>query len=88
MVRKPPTTGPKATAAPATAPHTANAFERSLPVKVVDRMASVAGSISDAPMPSMRLSPSRSVGTEVAIDARNEPTPNSAAPSVNIRRAP
>ena len=50
-MRKPPTTGPDAAATPAVAPQAANAVARSRPWNVLDRIASVAGSISDAPMP-------------------------------------
>ncbi len=75
VVRKPPRIGPNATDAPATAPHAANALGRSAPVNVVERIDSVAGIIIDAPMPSISASPTNSVGTEVEIDARNDPTP-------------
>ena len=64
-MRKPPTSGPNATAAPATVPHAANAIARSAPTNVVDRIESVAGISSDAPMPSMIASPSTSVGNRV-----------------------
>ena len=87
-MRKPPTIGPNATDAPATAPHAANAFGRSAPVNVVDRIDSVAGIIIDAPMPSISASPTKSVGTDVEIDARNDPTPKIVAPSTNMRRWP
>ena len=36
----------------------------------------------------MMASPKTSVGTELATDARSEPTPNSAAPTMNMRRGP
>ena len=88
MVRNPPINGPSATAAPAVAPQTANAVARSWPWNVDERMPSVAGIISDAPMPSMIASPKISTGTDWASDASSEPTPNSAAPMMNIRRAP
>ena len=53
---------------------------RSAPTKVVDRIESVAGMSSDAPIPSMIASPSTSVGTECETDARNEPMPKITAP--------
>ena len=87
-MRKPPTTGPNAAATPAVAPHAANAVARSRPWNVVDRIASVDGSISDAPMPSMIASPTTSCGTEVDTDATNDPTPKSAAPMMKMRRWP
>ena len=68
-MRKPPTTGPNAAATPAVAPHAANAVARSRPWNVPERIASVAGSISDAPMPSMIASPIMSCGTDVETDA-------------------
>ena len=88
MVRNPPTSGPNATDAPATVPHAANAIARSGPSNVVDRIDSVAGIISDAPMPSMIASPSTSIGTECETDASSEPTPKIAAPTMNMRRWP
>ncbi len=88
MVRKPPTTGPNATPTPAVAPHIANAVPRSLPRNVPDRIASVAGIMSAAPMPSMTASPITSSGTDCEIDATKEPRPNSAAPMMKIRRWP
>ncbi len=88
MVRKPPSNGPKAVATPATAPHTAKALARSDPSKVLERMARVAGSISDAPMPSITASPTSNVPTEVASDATSDPMPKSADPMMNMRRAP
>ena len=72
-MRKPPTTGPEAAATPAVAPHVANAVARSRPWKVVERIASVAGSISDAPMPSMIASPRIIMPTECETDASSEP---------------
>ena len=47
---------------PTVAPHAANAVARSRPWNVVDRIASVAGSISEAPMPSMIASPTMRLG--------------------------
>ena len=85
-MRKPPTTGPNAAATPAVAPHAANAVARSRPLNVVDRIARVEGSISDAPMPSMIASPMISWVTDVEIDATSDPTPKSAAPMMKIRR--
>ncbi len=73
-MRKPPTTGPNAAATPAVAPQAANAVARSRPWNVVDRIASVDGSINDAPMPSMIASPRMSCGTDVETDATSEPT--------------
>ena len=64
----------------------ANAVARSRPTNVVERMESVAGIISDAPMPSMSASPRKSVGTDVEIDAMNEPRPNVATPATNTLR--
>ena len=57
VVRNPPTRGPQAAASPAVAPHAAKAVARSRPLNVPDRIASVAGSSSDAPRPSMIASP-------------------------------
>ncbi len=88
VVRKPPTNGPNATDAPATVPHAANATARSAPTNVVDRIDSVAGISSDAPMPSMIASPSTSVGTECDTDASSDPTPKMTAPMTNMRRCP
>src|SRR4051794_29440104 len=80
VVSQPPTIGPKATDAPATAPHAANAVCRSGPEgNVVDRTDSVAGIIIEAPMPSMSASPTNSVGTDVDTVASSEPTPNTVA---------
>ena len=88
-MRKPPTTGPNATATPAVAPHAANAVARSRPWNVLERIASVAGSMSDAPMPSMIASPRMSCGHRTArATAMSEPTPNSAAPMMKMRRWP
>jgi hypothetical protein len=55
---------------------------------VPESNASVAGSISDAPMPSMIASPMMSSGTEVDTEAMSEPTPNNAAPMMKMRRWP
>src|SRR5450631_3788221 len=88
VVRKPPTTGPNAAAAPAVAPHTANAGPRSGPLNVVDRIASVAGSISEAPILSMIASPAIRLPTDHETDASSEPAPNSEAPMMKIRRCP
>ncbi len=77
-----------ATASPAVAPHAANATARSRPWKVVDRIASVAGSISDAPQPSITASPITSTGTEPASEASSEPPAKMAAPTMNVRRGP
>ena len=87
-MRKPPTTGPDAAATPAVAPHAANAVARSRPWNVVERIASVAGSISDAPMPSMIASPRIIMPTECETDASSDPTPKNAAPITNIARWP
>ena len=87
-MRNPPTSGPNATDAPATVPHAANAIARSGPSNVVDRIESVAGISSDAPMPSMIASPSTSMGTECDTDASSEPTPKITAPTMNMRRWP
>ena len=88
VVRKPPTMGPNATAVPATAPHAANAFARSAPWNVFDRIDSVAGIIIDAPMPSINASPTKRVGTEWEIEARSDPMPKTDAPMMNMRRCP
>src|SRR5450432_2133558 len=79
VVRNPPITGPSAAARPITAPQTANAVARSRPWNVVEMIASVAGIISDAPIPSMRASPSTRLGTDHDTDASNEPAKNSHA---------
>ncbi len=88
VVRNPPTSGPNATDAPATVPHAANATARSAPTNVVERMESVAGISSDAPIPSMIASPSTSMGTECDTDASSDPTPKMTAPTMNVRRWP
>ena len=77
-----------AAATPAVAPHAANAVARSRPWNVLDRIARVHGSISDAPMPSMIASPMTSSGTPLDTDAMNEPKPKSAAPMMKMRRWP
>ncbi len=87
-MRNPPTTGPNAAATPAVAPQAANAVARSRPRNVTERIASVAGNISDAPMPSITASPITSSGTDVDTDARSEPAPNSAAPTMKTLRCP
>ena len=57
-------------------PQAANAVARSPPWNVVDRMASVAGSISDAPRPSMIASPSDEAGRRSDDSAAiSEPEP-------------
>ena len=88
VVRNPPTSGPQAAASPAVAPHAAKAVARSRPLKVPDRIASVAGSSSDAPRPSMIASPTIRDATDVDVAAMNEPTPNRAAPTMKMRRCP
>ena len=88
MVRKPPSTGPNATAAPAAAPQAAKALARSRPVKVLDKIARVDGVISAAPMPSTIASPRINIPTEFDTDASNEPSPNSEVPMMNRRRWP
>ena len=88
MVRKPPSSGPNATAAPMTAPQAANAVARSRPTNVLDMMPIVAGSMSEAPAPSMIASPITSTTTPVDSEASSDPAPNSAAPTMNMRRAP
>ncbi len=70
------------------APHAAKAVPRSRPLKVLDRIASVAGSINEAPMPSMIASPTISSATDRDTDASSEPTPNSATPMMKMRRWP
>ncbi len=87
-MRKPPTNGPSATPAPAVAPHAANAVARSRPWNVVEMMASVAGNISDAPVPSMSASPTIRLGTPHDNAARSEPPANSPAPMQKMRRWP
>ena len=81
-------TGPRATATPSTAPHAANAVARSWPWKLLVRIPSVAGSIRDAPMPSITASPTTSITTPVDSAATSDPTPNTAAPIMKRRRAP
>ena len=88
VVRNPPTTGPTAAATPAVAPHAANAVARSRPSNVPERIASVAGSMKDAPMPSMIASPRIRPGTPCESAAINEPVPNSAVPIMKMRRWP
>ena len=86
MVRKPPTTGPRAAPTPTVAPHAANAVARSRPWKVVEITASVVGSMSEAPIPSIRASPTMRLGMPHDNAASNEPPPNSAAPITKMRR--
>ena len=88
VVRNPPTNGPKATAAPAAAPQAANAFARSAPTNVVEMIDSVAGNINDAPIPSISASPTKSVGTDVEIDASPDPNAKISAPMTKVRRCP
>jgi hypothetical protein len=88
VVRKPPTTGPSAAPAPTVAPHAANAVARSRPWNVVEMIDSVAGSISDAPMPSISASPTMRLGMFHDSAASNEPVPKSAAPMMKMRRWP
>src|SRR6478609_8456991 len=71
-----------------TAPHAANAVARSRPWNVLLSRPSVAGSISDAPMPSMIASPTTSETTPVERAATREPTAKSAAPIMKIVRGP
>ena len=80
--------GPKATAAPKLDAHAAKAVARTGPWNVLEMIEIVAGSINDAPMPSISASPRTSTGTVLAIEAMNEPAPNRAAPTMNMRRAP
>ena len=49
-------------------------------------VARVAGSIIDAPMPSMSASPTSRLGTDHDSAASSEPPPKSAAPMMNMRR--
>ena len=78
--RKPPVTGPRATARPAVAAHTAMAVARSFgAVKTLTRMASVAGNISAAPMPIAARQPIRAPGLS-DIAARAENPANRASP--------
>lgn len=51
-------------------------------------MASVAGSIIGAPMPSISDSPTSRLGTFHDNAASSEPPPNRAAPTMNMRRWP
>ena len=51
-------------------------------------MASVAGSIAAAPMPSSTDSPMKSCTTDWDSDAISEPTANRPAPMKNMRRRP
>ncbi len=88
VVRNPPTTGPSPAADPATAPHAANAIARPRPRKVFDSSASVVGSMSDAPRPSMTASPSTRLATFHESDASSEPAVNNAAPMMKTRRCP
>ena len=71
-----------------TAPHAANAVARSRPWKLLVRMPRVAGSMSDAPTPSMTASPMTSVTTPVESAATSEPTAKNPAPIMKIRRGP
>jgi hypothetical protein len=88
LVRNPPTTGPSADATPAVAPHAANAVARSRPWNVSERIASVVGSMSDAPMPSMTASPRISSCTPCDTAARNEPAAKNTSPTMKMRRWP
>ena len=61
---------------------------RPRPWKVLDSSASVAGSMSEAPRPSMSASPSTRLATFHDSDASSEPPANRAAPMMNTRRWP
>ena len=77
---QPPVTGPRATAAPAVAAHTAIAAARSRgAVKTLTRMASVAGNISAAPTPIAARQPISSPGLSDHA-ARAENTANRTSP--------
>ena len=73
VVSKPPMTGPSPAADPATAPQAAKAMARPRPWNVFDSRASVAGSISEAPSPSMRASPTTRLATFHDSEASSEP---------------
>ena len=88
VVRNPPNSGPKATAAPMVALHIPNAVPRSRPWNVRVRMAREAGAMNAAPMPSMIASPTTSMGTPVDSAAMSDPIAKSVAPVMNIRRGP
>ncbi len=88
LVSQPPTTGPNAAEAPATPPQRANALALAGPWKVVDSVASEAGSSSDAPTPSINASPVASIAVLVARDASNEPLAKSNVPATKVRRTP
>ena len=88
VVSQPPSTGPKATAAPAAAPQAAKAVARSRPWKMLESRARVDGTIRAAPMPSMTASPRISQPTVGERAAISEPTPNSDTPITNRRRWP
>ena len=88
VVRIPPSTGPRARPTPTVAPHAPNAVARSRPWNVVDRIDNVAGSMSDAPMPSINASPTMRLGTFHESAARSDPPQNNAAPITKMRRWP
>ena len=88
MVRKPPRIGPIAEAAAATPPQIPNAMARSCPRYFETSSDAVAGIINAAPTPSMIDSPIRSTGTELLIDAMNDPIAKISAPPMNIRLRP
>src|SRR5581483_6063403 len=88
VVRNPPTSGPRPAADPAIAPHAANAAARSRPWKLVDSSDSVAGSIIEAPMPSITASPRMRLPTFHERAASSEPVAKIPAPMMNMRRLP
>ena len=88
VVSRPPTTGPRPAAEPAAAPQAAKAMARPRPWKVFESSAKVDGSISDAPMPSIRASPTIRLATFHETEASSDPAANSAAPTMNTRRCP
>ena len=88
VVSRPPITGPSPAADPATAPQAAKAMARPRPWKVLDSRARVAGSMSDAPNPSMMASPTTRLATFHDRDASSDPQAKRAAPVTNTRRWP
>ncbi len=85
---QPPVTGPRATAMPAVAAHTAMAAARSLAtVKTLTRIASVAGNMSAAPTPISARHTMRASGEpDVAPNAEN--VANSARPAIRAHLRP
>lgn len=87
VVSQPPSSGPMAAEPEATTPQTAKAGTRDLPVKVAVTVDRALGRAAAPPTPWMRRAPIRLTGP-VAMEARSDPTANSAMPPTNTSRRP